>query len=273
MRDIMDEAVESAYANLSVIAKYFYDKKFEKALKEAQMPYSALEYTSFAIALGIVSAIFSTLLIAVTELWFAFLPLAFAFAYTLAMLYPKQKAVHIRKAVEKEIPDFLRDVALELNAGSSFEKALLTYSKKGTVFSQLVRKAVLSIKHGGSVQEALGSLALMTSSKRLMRTVNALISVYEKTSKKQGDILQKLARDFSREDYARLKEYHSKVAVYSLIFITFSSVLPAMYQGFVAIASRFLSIGISPEQALLIPALLFPLLNILIIAIVREKAP
>ncbi len=270
---MLNDAIEYSYANLFFIAKYIYNKKIDKELQYAHMTYSGEEYISFVLAVSMIAFTFSLLGIFLTKFWFPISILVFTFSYALLSYYPKMRSKKIARDIEREIPEFLRKLSIELGSGVSFEEIIENSSKGNSELDKELRKASIEIRKGSSLPKALSNMCLRNKSKKLNNSISLIIGVYQKSSNKASESISKLARDFSKQEQVLLKEYYGKAAVYSLIFITFSAVLPAMYQAFVIIGSRFLKLGISPDQALFVPVLVFPLINLIIIFSIMSRRP
>jgi pilus assembly protein TadC len=154
--------------------------------------------------------------------------------------------------------------------GLPFETSLKNVCSNSALGKEL-KHVLKNIENGSSVQEAFSSFYNRIDSNFARRASAQIIAAYEKGG--SGETLKKLADEQESILRARLKEYHGKLTIYSLLFIAASAVFPAIFQAFVIVGSSFLSIDFSPMQALLVPVLLFPLINVALFIMVRWKSP
>lgn len=174
---------------------------------------------------------------------------------------PKTMRKRYEKEMEKSLARAIRTIATELSVKTSFHTCLKHYSKENTLFAKEIKKALVKVERGSSIPEALTEISEKHRSPFIKRAMGQLIAVYSGKSLEDSEVLKKIAKEQESILKNRMKEYNQKLVVYSLIFIAISAVFPALFQAFVVIGSNFLSINISPLQALLIPSIGFPALN------------
>ena len=189
---------------------------------------------------------------------------------------PKAKIKKRAAEVEKELPFALMAMAVELNIGIAFEKAMEGISKNnyGEV-SREFEKALKEIKHAGSsVQEALLRMGERVESLSLKRSLSQLSSIYEhSSSRERGEPIKRLAREMIAKQRAQSKEFSGKLVIFSIIFIALSAIIPALFQAFIIVGSMFLEIELTALQVGLIIAVGFPLLDIGVLFYIRSKTP
>jgi pilus assembly protein TadC len=268
----MDEA-ELLIDKFSFAPKYFspgFRRKIAKDLLQARMIYSSNDYLSLCFG---ISAICSALSLALLSISLDCLPLSlliFVLCFFSLANYPALKKRRLAKEIEKELPNSLRMIGIELNMGLPFEatlKSVCSNSALGKEFRHILK----SVENGSSVQEAFGAFSSRIDSNFARRASAQIIAAYEKGG--SGEALKKLADEQESILRARLKEYHGKLTVYSLMFIAASAVFPAIFQAFVIVGSSFLNVPFSPLHALLMPVIAFPAVNIALLIIVRWKSP
>ncbi len=175
--------------------------------------------------------------------------------------------------VEKSLAKSIRVMATELSVNTPFHTCLQHASEEETPAAKEIRRAVKSIRRGSSIPESLAEVSKRHRSPFIKRAVNQMISVYSGDSSEGSKILKKVAKEHESILKSRMKEYNQKLVIYSLIFIVVSAVFPAMFQAFVIIGSNFLNINITPLQALLIPSVGFPLMNLSLFTYITSKRP
>lgn len=273
------DIIEWYYNKFYFISRFFsdnYKKNLSKDLFQAGMSFDATEYVAFCFGIAFTAALFSLVSFLFAPQYAVGIVLfTFSVSYLLCSRYPSKKKKSIACGIEKDVPIALRTIALELSIGIPFEKCLedIASSNYG-LLSPDFKKVVNEIKSGASIPEALEQFAERTDSVLVKKSVSQLINVYQKGGKKKAAFtLKKIADEENSVMRTRLKEYNGKLMLYSLIFIACSAIIPAFFQVFVIIGSSFLSMPITAEQALIIPALLFPLVNLAILMTIRAKRP
>ncbi len=245
-------------------------ESLSKELKEARLDCSAREW--FSVAVG-VSAI---IVVLCPSLLIHFLSLSHSLASSLVLgvvsgvltyHYPHAKKKWVAQELEKDLPTTLRLMATQLNTGIPFKKALEnSRPEKGLLSKELGN----CLKQNKPLTKSLEELGRKTSSKTMKRTVMQLILTYEKGGQQN---LKKLANELVQKQKNQIKEYSGKAMIYSLLFISLSAILPALFQAYVILGSFFMSKTVSPLQALLIPAMVFPAINVIVLGVIHHKKP
>ena len=236
----------------------------EKDLEYSRIDRSArqwLEYSGLACAAAVV------LPLAAGQLLLA--PVAGALAFAAVYKYPWYRRKRIAGDVERELPLTLRSIASSLAIGLPFEEAL-RHGGNGELGRQL-KRVLRDVNLGASVPEALEEMAERVDSQQLAKAVAQLSAVYNglggpQSLKKQSDELVAIQR-------SALKEYSGKLAVYSLMFIALSAIVPALFQAYVLVGSTFMAQGLSPSDAFAISVVAFPAVDLGMLVFIRLKKP
>ena len=269
----MNSLVDNFIAKFSFAPKYFsrdFRKKLARDLFQARSSYSEEDYLSLCFGLSLTCSLFSLALLSVSLDYAPFSVVVFVVCFFALVKHPEIRKKRRAKGIEKELPDALRLIGIELNMNLPFETAVKSACSDSGLGKEL-RQVLRMIENGASPQEAFRSFSDRTDSNFAKRACAQLIEAYERGG--SGGTLKKLAEEQESIIRARLKEYNGKMIVYSLLFIAASAVFPAIFQAFVIVGSSFLSFSISPVQALLIPVLFFPFVNLAIFAVVRWRSP
>ncbi len=176
----------------------------------------------------------------------------------------------------KELPFALNSFALSISLGASFEEALLSVGKGSYgLVSEEFCKALKSIEEKGtSVQEALLSISKKYQNIEIKQAVSRIILIYEQGSRKTSvEAIHKMSSEILRKQKASAQEFSGKIVVFSLAFIAVSAVIPAIFQAYVIIGGLFLKTSFTPVQVFITIAFVFPLLDLIILAIIRSKTP
>ncbi len=265
--------IDSFAAKFSFATRYFserFKRKLAKDLFQAKIGYPSDYYLSLSFGIAFLCFVFSLAMLSVSLENLPFSMLAFVVAFFSMTGYPGMKKKKRAKAIEKELPNCLRLIGIHLNIGLSFEQSLKSVSSNSTLGKEL-KHVMRNIDNGSSVQEAFNALSERIDSVFVKRAVAQVIASYEKGG--SGETLKKLADEQESIIRARLREYNGKMTVYSLLFIAVSAVFPAIFQAYMMVGSSFLNIGITPLQALLMPVLVFPIVNIVLFLFVRWESP
>ncbi len=178
--------------------------------------------------------------------------------------------------VNGSIPFFLLGLRVKLLLGKSMEECLreLGVKGKGAFYSELGKTVREFECLGASVEDALLHLAERVDSIPLKRAVSCIVQLSEQGfSAGELNSLGILARELLAEEKAKIREFSGKIVVFSLMFVAVSAVFPALFLAFVAVGSLFLEIGLSPLQAVVVPVVLFPLIDLGAMLFIREKIP
>jgi Flp pilus assembly protein TadB len=179
-------------------------------------------------------------------------------------------------SIERELPLALRTLAVELSVNLPFENCLRALSVGYGNLSKEFGKALDELEAGSSVPEALENINERVDSKIAQRALVQISMAYVKggtDNSETADILKKMADELVSIQKSQSKQYTGKLAIYSLIFIAVSAVVPAIFGAFVIVGSSFMELSLTPLQALLIPVVLFPLVDIMVLVFIRSRRP
>jgi pilus assembly protein TadC len=268
----MDE-LDAVIDRFSFAPRYFsagFRKRLARDLFQAKIAYSSDDYLSLSFGLALISSVFSLALLSLSLDYLPLSILVFVLVFFSMTRYPAIKKRRLARTIDKELPNSLRMVGIELGMGLPFETSLRDVCSASALGREM-KHVLKSIENGSSVQEAFTAFSNRIDSNFARRASAQMIAAYEKGG--SGETLKKLADEQESVLRARLKEYHGKLTVYSLLFIAASAVFPAIFQAFVIVGSSFLNIDFSPAQALLVPVLLFPAINAALFTLIRWKRP
>lgn len=202
--------------------------------------------------------------------------IGFAVAFGVAKQWPHwQKRMEIEKA-EAELPFVLLRMSIELALHRSFEKALESASQSefvhaGKEFETVVREIRWN---GASIPEALRHLLQRLQGKEAKRAIAQVVLAYEQgTRQKKSRQVKRMASELLARQRIEAKAFGGKVALFSLLFIVVSAIIPAFFQSFVLIGSSFLEMDFSAAQVFWIIALGFPALDLAVLVLLRQQTP
>ena len=186
------------------------------------------------------------------------------------------KARKKAQEIEKGLPFALMHLRTRLALGEQFEEALaavagIAKGALGREFREIGREIGMK---GASAEEAFLHSMDRVNSLQYRRACSHLAGLYEQGfSGKELRSLDALQREIVSAQKSKLKEFSGKMAVFSLLFVAFSTVLPALFLALILVGSMFLELEISPSSAFLLVIVLFPAIDIAILLFIREKTP
>ncbi len=183
----------------------------------------------------------------------------------------KSRDEKIRGRIEKELPMTLREIATSLEASISLNKAVENVAKSKSEIGGELRKVIKERNAGVPLPIALSKSAERIDSPDYSMAINQLVLIYK--SGQGVENLRKIARGIQTRQRIEMKNFSGKMTMYSLILIGVSSILPALFQSYLTIGSIFMNIELKPIEALLIPSIGFPILDLMIILMIRMKKP
>lgn len=242
------------------------NQNLDKKLSFLNLNFDSKEYQSFSL----IFSLFSTLLISTILIYLnqnlLFSVLAFLIIFSLISYLPQVLYQKKLDKMEVELPFFLRTFKISLESGNSFEKAL----EDTTKLSSGLLSFELS-KFNGNILDKLYKLCEIDSN-LLKRAFSQLIFIYREGQGLDG--LNEIAKDALNIHKMQIKEFNSKFAMFGLLFITFSLILPSFFTAYIIAGSSFLDIYLSQLAIILIYSIVFPLIcSIILILIILKNPP
>ena len=141
--------------------------------------------------------------------------------------------------IENSIPDFLRQLSSMLRVGLSLENALVDMSNhgKGPLYDEL-RRVVVEIRMGKSLDESFDNMAIRLNSKDLERSFKIILNAH-----KSGGSLSDIILDVSDDLRAMLvlKRERKASVMMSIMFLLIASTVAAPFAlGMVGVYSAFM---------------------------------
>lgn len=229
-------------------------------------------YVSLSLFLPPIPAFFiSLLLIPCPPLILPAFFLSFAMGALLLLFLPKLAFLRTRAAVESELPLFLRTLAMLLEFGVPFHNALAQMAKEGFAVSPALARALGEVGKGATVESSLASLAREMESAELKRALSQVISAYEGGGGARE--IKRISDNLFFLQQQRMKEFSSRQALFSLLFVAVSTILPAVFLIFLVLGDA--AFGAPTDPAIIPFAFLafFPLLSFAILTLSRSFRP
>lgn len=224
-------------------------------------------FVSFAVALiaGLVGFVFLKLIaLPVAILCFA---IVFAFFAMLPGMEVKKRTVE----VESELPFFLRTVGMLLDMGLPFQRALEVAAEDEGALQEEMARALDDARSGMSLQKALARLAASFDSLAMKRAMSQVLSAYEVGS--SGNEMKRIADELLSLQRHSLKEYSAKSAMFGLMFIMSSAILPTFFLIYAILGRLAFGTDVDDLQVAIALLVFFPLISILIAALSKATMP
>ncbi|HIH20142.1 TPA: type II secretion system F family protein [Candidatus Micrarchaeota archaeon] len=173
--------------------------------------------------------------------------------------------------MERDLPLLLRSIAVDLQFKTPFEQSLRNASVGYGVLSEEFSKISSDVKLGLSVPEALRRFGQRSDCVAVKRAVAQLVFSYENGFASQG--IRKLADELVQQQRIKSREFAAKQAFFGLMFITLSTIVPALFSAFVIVGSVFLDFTFSSSDVWIAFAVLFPALDFTVLYYLSEAKP
>lgn len=192
--------------------------------------------------------------------------------FLLLLQLPISKRKHYAKKIESELPLFLTKLASEIKLGKSFNQAIISAANENSAVDNEFRLIVRDMNKGASFEEALEGMNKRIDSQQIKRACSNLSNLHN-NGKKDVNGIKKLAQELLLKQRIESKEFSGKMAVYALVFIAVSAIVPAMFMSFTLIGSYFMKLSFTPNQIFLISIVLFPLMDGCVLVLINSKTP
>lgn len=194
------------------------------------------------------------------------------FSLVLISVLPLQKERKRLKIIESELPEFLIRLSYELQTGKNIIESIKAAYDENEIISKEYLRLANEIEKGASFETALENINNRINSREIKRVSSNLWIIYTQGNK-DSFVLKRLSKDLLAKQRIQSKEFSGKIVLFSLVFISVSAIIPAMFQSFIIIGSYFMSVQFSPTQVLFIIIFLFPAIDVLILLIIEKKTP
>ncbi len=192
--------------------------------------------------------------------------------FLLLLQLPLAKRKNYAKRIESELPLFLTKLASEIKLGKSFNQAILSAANENSAIDNEFKLIVKDMNKGASFEESLQLMNKRIDSQQVKRACSNLSNLHN-NGKKDINGIKKLAQELLLKQRIESKEFSGKMAVYALVFIAVSAIVPAMFMSFTLIGSYFMKLSFTPNQIFLISIVLFPLMDSCVLFMINSKTP
>ncbi len=191
----------------------------------------------------------------------------FGFFLILPQIELKKKILEI----ESEMPFFLRSLGMLLEMRVPFNRAITIATGNCSALRKDMRNIISEIEKGAGIQRAFLAFASSIDSLLVKRAISQVISTYEIGS--SGADVKRIGDEMLVLEQHKLKEYSAKSAMFGLMFIISSAILPTFFLVY-AIAGKFaLAQEVSTDTVMVAMLVIFPMISVLIITLSKASMP
>ncbi|MFH0905731.1 MAG: hypothetical protein V1824_00155, partial [archaeon] len=166
---------------------------------------------------------------------------------------------------------FLNNLANDLEKNISFKKALEN-RVDASILGQKIKLALYyTNKLGYPLSQGLQIICEGNSD--FEKVVSQLEDIITSGNKNKAQVLRTISESLTENQYNRIRSYSSKLSFISLVFIAVSAIVPALFLMFILIGSNFLELSFTPLSIVLITIVLFPIIDIVLLFILRNSLP
>ena len=178
------------------------------------------------------------------------------------------------KEIEAQLVFFLTALRLNLLSGLSLESSLKKVKSEVTgALAKELAKIEKELGKGRDVGEALLNSASRIESLEFKRALSHISEVARSGYSRKSDTLKLLCDELIELQKTKMREFSSKLAVLSLMFIAASVIMPALWLAFVIMGSAFFALDVSVLQIWLSVTVIFPTIAVLLLLYIKEKFP
>lgn len=245
----------------------------QKSLAIAAPGVEGGRYLSFSLFLSLTLSAVALFALALAHVQAA-LPVAllsFASLSAFFLALPSMEQRRRTAELEAAMPFFLRSLGMLLGMGIPFQRALALACEGEGALEKEVRHVLRQTDMGMGLAKAMSALAMAHDSLAVKRAVSQLLSAYEIGC--SGAELIRLGDELLSLEQHRMKEHSARCAMFGLLFMMTSAILPVFFLVY-AVAGRFaLSQQVEPGALALAMLVVFPLISALILLVSRALMP
>ncbi|MEM2908950.1 MAG: type II secretion system F family protein [Candidatus Bilamarchaeaceae archaeon] len=245
------------------------------ALKKLYPEVNENKYMGACIILAFAFAFFVLVLSVLMGLEFepailaAFSALLLVYAFFLAL--PAFELNKKTKIIEAEMPFTLRTIGMLRNMNITFIKCLSMAAEEESEISRELKGIVNDVGSGITLERSFSKFAALFSSYPIKRAITQIISAYELGS--SGTEMRRIGDELLAVQQHQMREYASKSAIFGMLFIMTSAILPVFFLVYVLIGNFGVGGGLEKGAIALILLLIFPAISVLLLIVSKASVP
>ncbi|MBI4053600.1 MAG: type II secretion system F family protein [Candidatus Diapherotrites archaeon] len=222
-------------------------EKYQGYLKQAGLKVDAGVFIAMAVALAIIFAVLTFFFLSVAGLFdelrifVAVIPIV---ALDLFLGYPYLKAMQRIDAIEKALPEALKQMADTLNAGGTYEYALreIANAEYGPLAKEM-NNVLRKLEEGENLENSLKSFSENIDSRLVSRSIIVIIDSI-KAGAGLADVLEEISDDI-REIYRIGQERKAKTTMQVMFMVAAGAIVAPLIFGIVSTIISFLVVSAS----------------------------
>ena len=222
-------------------------EKYQGFLKQAGLKVDARVFIALAVALAIVFAVLTFFFLSVAglfdelKIFVAVIPIV---ALDLFLGYPYLKAMQRIDAIERALPEALKQMADTLNAGGTYEYALreIANAEYGPLAKEM-NNVLRKLEEGENLENSLKSFSENIDSRLVSRSIIVIIDSI-KAGAGLADVLEEISDDI-REIYRIGQERKAKTTMQVMFMVAAGAIVAPLIFGIVSTIISFLVVSAS----------------------------
>jgi hypothetical protein len=191
--------------------------------------------------------------------------------FSLVFFFRKISFLNHQRAINRELPYFLMNLANDLERNIPLKTALENRID-ASILGQKISECLYKVnKLGYSLKDSLSIIS--GGSEDLQRAFYHIQDVVSSGSKNKADALRALANSLVEKQNHLARSYSTKLNFMSLMYIVVSAIVPAMFLMFLLVGSSFLELSFTPLTVVLVSVVLFPVLDMYLLLIMKMNMP
>jgi len=197
--------------------------------------------------------------------------LLFACCSAFALALPSMEHRKRSAEIEASMPFFLRCLGILLEAGVPFQRAMAAASEGEGALGDEMRHVGREAGNGMSLQAALTRLASSYESLAIKRAASQVLSAYETGA--GGREIVKVGDELLSLDQHRMKEHAAKSAIFGLLFMMSSAILPTFFLVYAVAGTFAFARNVGEAEIALAMLVVFPLAGALLLVLSKATMP
>jgi len=198
--------------------------------------------------------------------------LIFFLYFIVTLFYPQILSKKIAEQIDKDLIFALKDLLLEVSAGSSLYNAMagVVLSNYGLV-SKEFEKVLKRTNRGMPLEDSLEQLAVETPSTHLRNACWQILN-----SLKAGTMLtttlRGIVQDLTSDQHRKIKSYAQELNVLALIYLLFAVAIPTIVTTLAIVMASFSGAQVSEDTFLYIVVVCY-FIQLVLVGLIRSRRP
>lgn len=193
--------------------------------------------------------------------------------FTYFMLIPRMRIIKRAKLIDKNLEYMLRDMQIQLTAGTPLFDTLSNIAKGGYGECSIIcENMIKEVQSGRSITRVLDEYGMLSPSEYLRRALWQIVNAV-KTGSNVTLALKAISTDIRVEKENRIKIYGQELNLWGLIYMMVIIIMPSMGVTLLIILSSFLGGKIINPELFYIILIAVALFQMTFISIIRSKRP